>query len=230
MKGRGPVVLVTGGNRGIGFETCRALAAKGARVLLGSRKHAEGERAAHLLAKVGSVTAVPLDADDPKSVDSLKAFVEKEFGALDVLVNNAGIYSQDGVLKSSDEEVARVLGTNVQGVWRLCRAFIPAMVSRKKGRVVNVSSGMGALSSMSAGSAAYRVSKAALNALTLTLADEVRDSGVTVVSLCPGWVRTEMGGASAPRDPADAGLAVAEAALFDNRTGVFIRDGKEIPW
>ncbi|MBI3564835.1 MAG: SDR family NAD(P)-dependent oxidoreductase [Elusimicrobia bacterium] len=230
MKGRGPVVLVTGGNRGIGFEASRALAAKGARVLLGSRKHAEGERAAKLLSKVGSVTAVACDVDSPDSIAALKALVEGEFGALDVLVNNAGIYTQDGVLKASESEVARVLGTNVQGVWRLCRAFVPAMAARKKGRVVNVSSGMGALSSMSAGSAAYRVSKAALNALTLTLADEVRDSGVTVVSLCPGWVRTEMGGANAPRDPADAGRAVADAALFDNRTGAFLRDGKPIPW
>lgn len=230
MKPAGPVVLVSGGNRGIGFEACRALAARGARVLMGYRRRAEGERAARLLAKVGAVTAVALDVADPKSVAALKAFVEKDCGALDVLVNNAGVYSQDGVLRASEEEVGKVLETNVAGAWRACRAFVPAMAARGRGRVVNVSSGMGALSSMSAGSAAYRVSKAALNALTLTLADEVRDSGVTVVSLCPGWVRTEMGGAGAPRDPKDAGEAVAAAALSDARTGVFIRDGREIPW
>src|SRR5262249_25424224 len=153
---------------------------------------------------------------------ALAARVEKEHGALDALVNNAGVYSQDNVLQASEEEVSRVLGTNVAGAWRLCRAFVPAMAKRGRGRVVNVSSGMGALSSMAAGSAAYRVSKAALNALTLTLAAEVRGSGVTVASLCPGWVRTDMGGRGAPRSPESAGQAVAEAVLADARTGVFV--------
>jgi NAD(P)-dependent dehydrogenase (short-subunit alcohol dehydrogenase family) len=230
VKNAGPVVLVTGGNRGIGFEACRALAAKGARVLLGSRTSADGETAARELAKSGDVRAVAVDAADPKSVAALKARVEKEFGALDVLINNAGAYSQAGALDAAEDEIAAVFAVNIQGAWRLCRAFVPAMAARKKGRVINVSSGMGALSSMSAGSAAYRVSKAALNAFTLTLADEIRASGVTVVSLCPGWVRTRMGGDGAPRDPKEAGLAVAVAALDDARTGVFLRDGKEISW
>ncbi|MDE2491469.1 MAG: SDR family NAD(P)-dependent oxidoreductase [Elusimicrobia bacterium] len=221
-----PVVLVTGGNRGIGLEACRALAARGARVLLGARGEKEGKAAA---ADAGAEFAA-LDVTDPKSVAALKKRVEKDFGALDVLVNNAGMYSQAGALDASDEEIAAVLSTNLQGAWRMCRAFAPAMKTRGRGRIVNVSSGMGALSSMAAGSSAYRVSKAALNALTLTLADELKPSGVSVVSLCPGWVRTRMGGASAPRDPKDAGAAVAEAALGDARSGVFVRDGKEIAW
>jgi len=223
------VVLVSGGNRGIGLEACRALAARGARVLLGARLEADGARAAKLLSSAGAVTPVALDVDDPESVAALKARVEREFGALDVLVNNAGIYSQAVALDASEDEVAKVLRTNVEGPWRLCRAFVPAMAARGRGRVVNVSSGMGQLSSMSSGSSAYRVSKAALNAFTRTLAADLRGK-VSVVSLCPGWVRTDMGGPGAPRDPKDAGEAVAKAALEDRRTGVFIRDGKEIPW
>jgi NAD(P)-dependent dehydrogenase (short-subunit alcohol dehydrogenase family) len=224
------VVLVSGGNRGIGLETCRALAARGARVILGARRPAEGEAAARSLLKSGDVIPAALDVADPKSVAALKLRIDKEFGALDVLINNAGVYSQTPALAAAEDDVEKVLDANVQGPWRLCRAFVPAMVARGKGRIVNVSSGMGQLSSMAAGSAAYRVSKAALNAFTLTLAAELRGTGVTAISLCPGWVRTDMGGANAPRDPKDAGAAIAKAALDDARTGIFLRDGKEIPW
>jgi NAD(P)-dependent dehydrogenase (short-subunit alcohol dehydrogenase family) len=232
MKPGGPVVLVSGGNRGIGFETCRALAERGARVLLGSRKHAEGERAAGLLAKSGSVEAVALDVTDPKSVAALKARVEREFGALDVLINNAGVYLDGGddALRVPEKTIEAAWRVNVQGAWRLCQAFAPAMAKRGKGRIVNLSSGLGSLASMGGGQPSYRVSKAALNALTLVLADELKPSGVAVISLCPGWVATEMGGAGAPRSPASAGDAVAKAALDDARTGVFLRDGKEIAW
>ncbi len=225
-----PVVLVSGGNRGIGFEACRALAARGARVLLGARRFSDGADAAKRLAKSGEIVPIGLDVDDPKSVSAANARIEDEFGALDVLVNNAGVYSQAAAVDASADEVEAVLRTNVAGPWRLCRVFVPAMIARKKGRVVNVSSGMGQLSSMNSGSAAYRVSKSALNAFTLTLAADLRGTGVTAIALCPGWVRTDMGGPGAPRDPKDAGAAVAKAALDDARSGVFLRDGKEIPW
>jgi NAD(P)-dependent dehydrogenase (short-subunit alcohol dehydrogenase family) len=228
VSGRGPVVLVTGGNRGIGLEACRALAAGGARVLLGSRDLSDGKRAAAEIGK--GVEAVALDVADPKSVDALKARVEKEFGALDALVNNAGVYSKASALETNDSEIQTVLSANLMGAWRMCRAFAPAMAKKGRGRIVNVSSGMGALSSMDAGSAAYRVSKAALNALTLTLAAELKPAGVAVVSLCPGWVRTRMGGETAPRSPELAGKTVADAVLSDSRTAVFIRDGQELAW
>lgn len=232
MKRSAPVVLVSGGNRGIGFEACRALAEAGATVLLGSRRAAEGARAARELAKAGSVSARALDAADPASVAALKASVEKEFGALDVLINNAGVYLDEGAgaLDVSEEIVAKTLETNLLGAWRLCRAFGPAMAAKRRGRIVNVSSGLGALSSMAGGQPSYRVSKAALNALTLVLAAELKPSGVGVVSFCPGWVATDMGGANAPRTPKSAGLALAAAALDDDRTGVFLRDGQVIPW
>lgn len=232
MKRPAPVVLVSGGNRGIGFEACRALASAGATVLLGARKPSEGERAARDLAKSGPIVAVPLDVADQKSVAALKARVEKEFGALDALINNAGIYADDGknVLSVAEEIVEKTLSTNLLGAWRMCRAFAPGMEAKRRGRIVNVSSGMGALSSMGADAPSYRVSKAGLNALTLVLAAELKPAGVSVVSFCPGWVATGMGGANAPRTPKSAGEALAAAALDDDRTGVFLRDGRIIPW
>ena len=232
MKRSAPVVLVSGGNRGIGFEACRALAEAGATVLLGARKAADGERAAKELSKAGSVVALALDLSDPKSVLTLKARVEKEFGSLDVLVNNAGVYLDEGknALQVSEETIAKTLAANLLGAWRLCRAFAPGMSAERRGRIVNVSSGMGAMSSMGADAPSYRVSKAALNALTLVLAAELKPAGVSVVSFCPGWVATDMGGANAPRTPKSAGEALATAALDDDRTGVFIRDGQIIPW
>ena len=232
MKRAAPVVLVSGGNRGIGFEACRALAAAGAAVLLGARKSSDGEKAAGELSKSGSVTPVSLDVADAKSVAALKARVEKEFGALDVLINNAGVYADGGksALSVSEEVIEKTLSTNLLGAWRLCRALAPGMSAKRRGRIVNVSSGMGALSSMGADAPSYRVTKAALNALTLVLAAELKPAGVSVVSFCPGWVATDMGGANAPRTPESAGKALAIAALDDDRTGVFIRDGQIISW
>ncbi|MFI5362988.1 MAG: SDR family NAD(P)-dependent oxidoreductase [Elusimicrobiota bacterium] len=232
MKRAGPIVLVSGGNRGIGFEACRALARAGATVLLGARKPVDGERAARELAKAGAVVPVAVDVSDPESVAALETRIDKEFGCVDVLINNAGVYIDGGAnsLSVSDETIANTLATNLLGAWRLCRAFAPAMTVARRGRIVNVSSGMGALSSMGADAPCYRVSKAALNALTLVLASELKPAGVSVVAFCPGWVATDMGGASAPRTPKSAGEALAAAALDDVRTGVFIRDGQIIPW
>jgi NAD(P)-dependent dehydrogenase (short-subunit alcohol dehydrogenase family) len=232
VKRSAPVVLVSGGNRGIGFEACRTLLSRGATVLLGSRKLAEGERAAKELSKAGAAIPVALDVADEKSVAALSARILKDFGALDVLVNNAGVYldEQHGALSVSEDVIEKTLQTNLLGAWRLARAFAPAMIEKKRGRIVNVSSGLGAMSSMAGGTPSYRVSKAALNALTLVLADELKPAGVSVVSFCPGWVATDMGGKNAPRTPKAAGEALAAAALDDARTGVFVRDGQVIPW
>jgi len=149
-----------------------------------------------------------------------------------VLVNNAGVYldEQKDALSVSEGVIDETLRTNLLGAWRLARAFAPAMVERKRGRIVNVSSGLGAMSSMSGGTPSYRVSKAALNALTLILSAELQPAGISVASFCPGWVATDMGGKNAPRTPKSAGEALAAAALEDARTGVFVRDGQVIPW
>jgi NAD(P)-dependent dehydrogenase (short-subunit alcohol dehydrogenase family) len=230
--GKGPLVLVSGGNRGIGFEACRALAARGARVLLGARRPADGEKAAKLLAGAGSVAPVALDVTDPASIEALARAVSRDRGALDALVNNAGVFLDrvESAATVSDETIAKTLETNLYGAWRLCRAFAPGMAARGRGRIVNVSSGLGALSSMGAGNPSYRVSKAALNALTLVLSAELKSAGVGVVSFSPGWVATDMGGKNAPRSPKAAGEEFAAAVLDDERTGVFLYQGKEIPW
>lgn len=231
-KRSSPVVLVSGGNRGIGFEACRALLDSGATVLLGARKLADGERAAKELAESGAAIPVALDVASDKSVAAARERILKEFGTLDVLVNNAGVYldEQKDALSVSEDVIEKTLRTNLLGAWRLARAFAPAMIEKKRGRIVNVSSGLGAMSSMSGGTPSYRVSKAALNALTLILSAELKPAGISVVSFCPGWVATDMGGRNAPRTPKSAGEALAAAALEDSRTGVFVRDGQVIPW
>ena len=228
MAGKGPVALVTGGNRGIGLEACRALARRGATVLLASRRKDEGLKAAKGLE--GDVRPVVLDVTKAEDAEALAKSVAEEFGALDALVNNAGVYRDEskGALDVDEATIRETLETNLLGAWRLCRLLGPAMVERGSGRIVNMSSGLGQISRMGGGTPSYRVSKAALNALTLILADELKP--VTVASVDPGWVRTDMGGPSAPRDPKTAGEEVAAAALDDRRSGVFLRHGDVVDW
>ncbi|CAN5174872.1 SDR family oxidoreductase [soil metagenome] len=226
------VALVSGANRGIGREVVRQLAEKGIAVILGSRSEEKGLKAAEGID--GAVHVRRLDMTDETGIQSLAREVEEEFGRLDILVNNAGIAidrGQSGV--DADLDVVReTLEMNLFGTWRLCEAFVPLMRRNGYGRIVNVSSGMGALTDMGSGSPAYRVSKASLNALTRILASELRRSGILVNSVCPGWVRTGMGGSSASRSVEEgADTPVWAATLPDNGpTGGFFRDRREIPW
>jgi NAD(P)-dependent dehydrogenase (short-subunit alcohol dehydrogenase family) len=190
--------LVSGANRGIGLEVARQLGRLGHRVLLGAREPARGEEAAARLRAEGiDITPVTLDVADPRSVGRLTA----EGHDVDVLVNNAGVVLDEGKrpLDLDEETVRATLEVNLMGALRLAQAVAPGMAARGWGRVVNVSSGMGQLAEMGGGSLAYRLSKASLNVLTRVLAHELRGQGVKVNSACPGWVRTDMGGASAPR-------------------------------
>jgi NAD(P)-dependent dehydrogenase (short-subunit alcohol dehydrogenase family) len=234
MKAR--VAVVTGGNKGIGLEICRQLAARGLRVVLTARDEGKGLAAAQALAREGGEVGFhPLDVTDIAQVESLAAWVERELGGADVLVNNAGILI-DGrsasVLGVRPDVFRETLDTNFFGPLALCQAFVPQMSSRRYGRVVNLSSGLGALSDMGDGTPAYRASKAALNALTRMFAAASRGKGVLVNSMCPGWVRTDMGGASASRSVAQgADTAVWLATLPDDGpTGGFFRDRKPIAW
>jgi NAD(P)-dependent dehydrogenase (short-subunit alcohol dehydrogenase family) len=229
------IALVSGANRGIGLEIVRQLAAKKNTVLLTSRDLSVGEAAARKLAAAGlAVVARQLDVTDQASVDRLAAGIEAEFGRLDVLVNNAGIYLDQGQhgVDANLDVVRATLETNLFGAWRLCKAFIPLMRRGGYGRIVNVSSGMGQLHDMEGGSPAYRVSKTSLSALTCILADELRDTGILVNAACPGWVRTEMGGRQAPRSVEQgADTPVWLATLPDDGpTGGFFRDRETIPW
>ncbi len=228
------VVLVTGGNRGIGFEVCRQLARKGYAVILGSRDAAKGEEAAKRLQDEElNVTAKQLDVTDEETLREVYEWLEGEYGRLDVLVNNAGIdYDTDQNVLSADlERVKHVFEVNTLGPWRAAQTFVPLLKRSEHGRLVNVSSGAGSLRGMSGGTPAYSMSKAALNALTLMLSSELKSSGVLVNAAGPGWVATDMGG-SGGRPVEDGAASVVWVATLPNGgpTGGFFRDGERVEW
>jgi NAD(P)-dependent dehydrogenase (short-subunit alcohol dehydrogenase family) len=229
------VALVTGAYRGIGLEVARQLARRGFATVLTARDAGKAEAAAGELTREGlKVVAFPLDVTDPESVAAASRFVGERFGRLDVLVNNAAIlYDSWQRAEGADLETVRAaFETNTLGAWRVARAFIPLLRRSAHARLVNVSSQSGSLASMGGGTPAYSVSKAALNALTRMLADELRDARVLVNSVCPGWVATEMGGPDAPRTPAEGAASVVWAATLDDEgpTGGFFRDGRPLAW
>lgn len=223
------IVLVTGGNRGIGLETCRQLAALGHTVLLGSRDLQKGQAAAATLP--GDVHAVQLDMDDSNSIAALAADLKARHGRLDVLINNAAVISQDPATTVADDEMKRVFQTNFHGPHALIRALLPPLRRSPQARIINLSSGMGALDDLTGGYAAYRLSKTALNALTILLANELRGDRILVHAMCPGWVKTDMGGAGAHREVSQgADTATWLATTPDPGTGKFWRDRKVIKW
>ncbi|RUX97718.1 SDR family NAD(P)-dependent oxidoreductase [Mesorhizobium sp. M2A.F.Ca.ET.040.01.1.1] len=225
------MALVTGGNRGIGLETARQLAELGFTVLIGVRDLAKGEAAVRKLG--GKVEAIELDVAAPEAAVSAAAEVERRFGQLDVLVNNAAIhYDPSAQALQPDWTVIReAFETNVFGAWRVAAAFAPLLSASGHGRLVNVSSEGGSLASMGAGAPAYSTSKATLNALTRIVAAELRGSGVLVNAICPGWVATDMGGPGGrPVAQGAAGIVWAATLPDDGPTGGFFRDGKRLPW
>jgi NAD(P)-dependent dehydrogenase (short-subunit alcohol dehydrogenase family) len=229
------IAVVTGGNRGIGLEICRQLARKGARVVLTARDAEKGRAATEELVGQGlEVLFHPLDINDEASVRACAAYLRDELRGADILVNNAGVFldQRKGSLEVPMQVVRDTLETNLLGAWRLCQLLLPRMRQNGYGRVVNVSSGMGAMSEMSAGYSAYRISKGALNALTRILADEVRGTNVLINAVCPGWVQTDMGGPNATVPVTKgADTAVWLATLPDGGpTGGFFRDRRLIPW
>ncbi|HKH44136.1 MAG TPA: SDR family oxidoreductase [Thermoanaerobaculia bacterium] len=226
------IAVVTGANRGIGFEISRQLAARGLRVVLAAR---DEEKAAQAAAELdGDGIPFCLDVTDPEGPGRLTAFLESRFGRVDVLVNNAGVFLDQswGGLNVPMEVVRETLEINLVGAWALSQAVVPLMRRHGYGRIVNLSSGLGAMSEMSGGYPAYRVSKLALNGLTRILADELRGTNILVNTLCPGWVQTEMGGPQAPRPVQEgADTAIWLATLPDGGpTGQFFRDRRQIPW
>jgi NAD(P)-dependent dehydrogenase (short-subunit alcohol dehydrogenase family) len=225
--------LVTGGNRGLGFAVCRALARRGLAVVLTAREESEGRSAEAELGNEGlDVAYYPLDVSRADAVASCQRLLERDGVAIDVLVNNAAIYSAGDAVAVEMTVLDQAWATNARGPWLLCQAFAPGMRRRGYGRIVNISSGGGAFAEgLAASHAAYAVTKAALNALTVCLARTLAGD-IKVNAMCPGWVRTRMGGTAAPRAPeAAADTAVWLATLpRDGPSGGFFRDGKPIQW
>jgi NAD(P)-dependent dehydrogenase (short-subunit alcohol dehydrogenase family) len=230
------IAIVTGANRGIGHEIARQLIKEDVFVVAGVRDPARCEQAAAALRKGSdNVAAYPLDVNDTNNVRLFVEHVVKQHGAPSILVNNAGIFPESSQARVEDTPTSlwrHTFETNLFGAVRMCREVIPHMKKLRYGRIVNMSSGMGQMSQMTAGSPAYRVSKAALNALTITLAAELSGTGILVNSMSPGWVRTDMGGPDAPRSPEEAADTAVWLSLLPSSgpTGQFFRDRKPIPW
>jgi NAD(P)-dependent dehydrogenase (short-subunit alcohol dehydrogenase family) len=232
--------IVTGANRGIGRGVAKRLASLGYRTILTSREEHKGKRTVEELRKelgselVGELLHHQLDVTDPESVKRLHDFVVENYGAADILVNNAAVLlDQFGrVLQTPLEVYRKTMTTNLYGPLLLCQTFLPKMVERNYGRIVNVSSGAGQVGSMVDDMTAYRLSKIALNGLTLMLADSVKGSNVLINAACPGWVRTDMGSPSAPRSIEEGAEGIVWLATLPEGGphGGFFRDGQAIPW
>ncbi len=229
MRLSGKTALVTGANRGIGLELCRQLGNEGVRVLAGVRK-VSTETLNTLSIEGFDVSIVVLDTSNPASIQSaLKELREP----VDILINNAAVLDRGSIFSLNDEEVVNVVRTNLLGPMLLSRYLADGMRQRRWGRIVNVSSGMGAISrGLGADSIVYRVTKLALNGFTMCLADALRNTGVLVNAVDPGWVRTAMGGSIAHRTPEEGARSILHAVLLPDRgpSGLFFRDGRKVDW
>jgi NAD(P)-dependent dehydrogenase (short-subunit alcohol dehydrogenase family) len=227
--------LVTGANRGIGREVARQLAARGYEVLLSAR---DGEQASAVAQEIAgetgaNVRALTLDVSDPASIEAAAESVAADPGRLDVLVNNAGVGLDFGTSGTEPDfaRIERTLQTNFYGAYRLTIALLPLLRASEHPRIVNVSSGMGGVAEMGGWSPGYRVSKAALNAVTRILSTELKDAGFLVNSACPGFVKTDMGGPMGAQKPVEdgaAGIVWLATLPDDGPTGGFFRDGNPV--
>ncbi|MHA1379633.1 MAG: SDR family oxidoreductase [Candidatus Helarchaeota archaeon] len=229
------VALITGANRGLGFESVRQLANSGINVILTARNEKKGIEACKKLENEGNkVFFQQLDVTNQDSIKIAHENVLKKFGKLDILINNAGVYLDKGesVLSVDLATFKKTIETNVFGALLVTQIFVPLMIKNKYGRIVNVSSEMGQISSMDGRSPSYKVSKAALNALTRIFASELSRFNILVNSVCPGWTKTTMGGPYAPRSIEEGvDTIIYLATLPDNGpTGGFFKERKRIDW
>lgn len=226
------IALVTGANRGIGKEVCRQLAQRDYLALLTARDLQKAEAA---VADLGMENIVPLQLDvtDEASIAQARDDVERTYGVLDALVNNAGgIYDNwQTTLEADFATIQAAADLNLYGPWRVTQAFVHLLKKSEQPRIVNVSSGAGALNSLGAGPPAYAVSKAALNVLTRMLAAELKEAGALVNSVCPGWVATDPNNPGGRPIPEGAvGIVWAATLPDDGPTGGFFRDEKPLEW
>ncbi len=234
-----PVAVVTGGNRGMGLATCLALAERGFHVLLASRDLQSGKSAARDLSSQGlPVEAVKLEVTSQFDIENLASYLRDTHGRVDVLVNNAGILidadlnNSTSICEVDAEVIRKTLEVNTIAPMMLIKTLLPLMRQAGSGRIINISSGMGQLSDMGGQHPGYRISKTALNAVTAIFAAELDGSGISINAVCPGWVRTDMGGGNADRSPeqgADCAVWLATSA-DSNLSGGFYRDRQLIDW
>ena len=226
------IALVTGANKGIGLEVVRQLAKLGWRVFLTGRLLPTVRKAATSLGP--SVVPVPLDITSRISIEAAFSIASQTVNHLDVLINNAGILDHDEgpIFDLHAQRLRRMFETNTIGALLVTQTFLPLLRKSQAGRIINMSSGAGQLSNMGTWAPAYSISKTALNGVTGQFAAALADSNVAVNSVCPGWVRTDMGGHDAPRSIEEGADTIVWLATEAPRsmTGLFIRDRKPIPW
>ncbi|MFP3126733.1 SDR family NAD(P)-dependent oxidoreductase [Ectobacillus funiculus] len=229
------VALVTGGNRGIGYELVKQLALNGFKVILASRDPEMGHEAVQKLKGLDlDVSCVEMDVANQESIHQAAVTINENFGRLDVLINNAGVYLDENkkLVAMVPSILEKTMATNFFGVYHVIRSFIPLMEKQGYGRIINVSSEYGAMSEMSyPGAGAYKLSKFALNGLTRLVAAEIKGD-IKINAVDPGWVSSDMGGPSAPRTPKQAAESILWLATIgpEGPNGRFFRDRKQILW
>lgn len=239
------IALITGANKGIGLETARQLGKQDITVLLGARDSTKGKAAAEGLRK-GGIDAHPIviDVSDPESIRKAATEVERDYGRLDILINNAAVMTDDKEKKVSEQTLdtwRKTFDTNLFGLIGTTQAFLPLLRRSEAGRIVNLSSILGSITLHaepgspiyeSKGYASYNVSKSAVNAFTVQLAHELKDTKIKVNAAHPGWVKTDMGGEGATMEIVDgAKTSVALATLdVDGASGSFVHMGEPLPW
>lgn len=238
----GDVALISGANKGIGFEIARGLGAKKITVLVGARDESRGQAAAEKLKTEGTnARFVKLDVTDRETIARAAGQIEKEFGRLDILINNAG--TAEWGFKPSDVDLAKVrevYETNFFGPVALIQAMLPLLRKSKHGRIVNVSSSLGSLTLSSDLNSpfadflalGYNTSKSALNSMTIQFAKELKDTPIKVNAICPGYCATDINGNSGPRSAAQGAVAAVQYATIgpDGPTGGYFNEDGRIPW
>ena len=222
-------VLITGANRGIGLETVKKFLNEGYYVFFGSRSIEKGLKVVESLDKKENVTLVELDVSKDDSVTNAVSFILEQTDHIDILVNNAGINydTWNNAITADFNELRATINTNLMGAWRMLQAIVPIMEKNNYGRIINVSSMAGQFKSLGASTPGYSVSKAAMNALTVNVANYLKGD-IKINSISPGWVRTDMGGMNATRSPIDAAKDIYELSQNNSFNGQFLRYGKPI--
>ena len=228
------IALVTGANRGIGFAIAQGLLRKDVTVVATSRNLANKEEMIEKLSPLGRIYYSQLDVTNLETINQTVAFVQNTFNRLDILINNAGINYDDhqNVSNASMAEVRNTLETNFIGPWQVIQQFLPLLKNSSEANIVNVSSGAGSWKDQDGTTPAYSISKLALNGMTRAFANTLISQQINVNAVCPGWVRSDMGGSNATRSLAEGADGIIWAGLLQERnvTGKFFRDGAEVDW